>query len=269
MEGKERINIEHPEAWELLVSIEDKRVDYILFSPSVAGSLVLGQVERVDDSLQGLEDAVYDTPELLNDYKRVRVVVHSSHFVLFPQEVPDADCVDLVRHAFPDDDGDVAVNPLSAGGEKIAWLMPRGMQAFLGRTFNYPQVVHHLVPLCGYFVEQNRGDDKSRMFLHLEAERMNLAAYRDGVLRCANSYPFTDDQSAAYYALNVWRTHNLDQLTDELQLMGDGDKCAALTPLLREYVKHVMPAVYPTAAMQLGRNAMQAPFELILMALCE
>ena len=51
MEGKERINIEHPEAWELLVSIEDKQVDYILFSPSVAGSLVIGHVERVDDSL--------------------------------------------------------------------------------------------------------------------------------------------------------------------------------------------------------------------------
>ena len=102
MEGKEKFDIQHPEAWELLVSIEDKRVDYILFSPSVPGSLAIGQVERADDSLQGLEDAVYETPDLLNDYKRVRVVVHSSHFVLFPGEMPDADCQELVRHAFPD-----------------------------------------------------------------------------------------------------------------------------------------------------------------------
>ena len=269
MEGKEKFDIQHPEAWELLVSIEDKRVDYILFSPSVPGSLAIGQVERADESLQGLEDAVYETPDLLNDYKRVRVVVHSSHFVLFPSEMSDADCQELVRHAFPDDDGDAAVCPVPGNGVKMAWLMPRGMQAFLGRTFNYPQVVHHLAPLCGYFVEHNRDDDKSRMFLHLEDERMDLAIYRDGALQCANSYPVTDDQSDAYFVLNAWRTHDLDQLTDELLMMGDSDRCAAMNPLLREYVKHVMPAVYPTAAMQLGRNAMQAPLELILLDLCE
>ena len=42
-----------------------------------------------------------------------------------------------------------------------------------------------------------------------------------------------------------------------------------MTPVLREYVKYVMPAVYPAAAMRLGRDAMQAPLELILQALCE
>ena len=84
-----------------------------------------------------------------------------------------------------------------------------------------------------------------------------------------NTYPFTNAQDAAYFALNAWRTHDLDQLTDELQLTGDGDTRAIMTPVLREYVKYVMPAVYPAAAMRLGRNAMQAPLELILLALCE
>jgi hypothetical protein len=58
-------------------------------------------------------------------------------------------------------------------------------------------------------------------------------------------------------------------LTDELQLTGDGGQRASMTPELRKYVKYVMPAVYPAAAMRLGRNAMQAPLELILLALCE
>ena len=69
--------------------------------------------------------------------------------------------------------------------------------------------------------------------------------------------------------MNAWRANGLDQLTDELQLTGDADMRAAMTPALRDYVKYVMPAVYPAAAMQLGRNAMQAPLELILLALCE
>ena len=269
MKGKEKINIEHPEAWELLVAIDDKQVNYVLFTPAVPGSLAMGQVAITGDSLQALEDAVYDTPELLNEYKRARVVVHSQHFVLLPQEADDDDCRMLVRQAFPDDNGDAAVCALPGNGVKIAYLMPRGMQAFLGRTFNYPQVVHHLAPLCEYFNEQNHGNDLSRMFLHLDAERMDMAIYRKGKLSCANTYPFSTAEDAAYFALNAWRANGLDQLTDELQLTGDADMRAAMTPALRDYVKYVMPAVYPAAAMQLGRNAMQAPLELILLALCE
>lgn len=269
MEGNRDINIEHPEAWELLVLIEDKRVCYILFTPTVDGSLVIGEVPRADNTLQGLEDAVYDTPVLLNEYRRVRVLVYSSHFVLLPGETADDDCHQLLRQAFASDDGDVAVNELPGGDVKIAYLIQRGMQAFLGRTFNYPEVYHHLYPLCGYFRDLNHGSDLSRMFLNLQGSSMDMAIYRDGKLQCVNSYPFENADDAAYFALNAWRTHGLDQLTDELQLTGDNELRSAMTPALRQYVKFVMPAVYPAAAMRLGRNAMQAPLELILLALCE
>ena len=269
MEKQKDITIQHPEAWELLLSIDEHRVDYILYTPTVVGSLMIGHVGRIDDSLQSLEDAVYDTPELLNEYKRVRVVVHSQHFVLLPIDTADEDCATLVRSAFPADDGDVAVSAMPLNGIKIAYLLPRGMQAFLGRTLNYPQLYHHLCPLCEHFKSMNPGADISRMFLNLNGESMDMAIYRKGTFLCANSYQFTNAQDAAYFALNAWRSNGLDQLIDELQLMGDRTMRATMTPMLREFVKFVMPAEYPAAAMQLGRNAMQAPLELILLALCE
>lgn len=269
MNGNGHTHVEHPEAWELLVSIDDRTVKYILFTPAVANSLITGVVARADASLQGLEDAVYDTPVLLGEYKRVRVVVHSSHFVLFPAAADDASCLSLLRQAFPDDNGDAAVCAMPENGVKIAYLLPQGLQAFLGRTFNYPMVCHHLVPFCEYFKGLQHADDVSRMFLHLDDERMDLAVYRDGGLLCANTYQFSNSQDAVYYALNVWKCHGLDQLADELQLMGNPEPCAAMTPGLREFVKLVMPAEFPAAAMRLGRNAMQAPLDLILLALCE
>ena len=269
MRGKSDINIQHPEVWELLVSIDDRQVDYILYTPTVANSLVVGQVKLADSSLQALEDAIYDTPELLGEYKRVRVLFHSRHFVLLPADVDDDDCDMLVHQAFPDDDGDVAVCRVSENGVRIAYLMPRGLKAFLGRTFNYPEVCHHLQPLCEYFKEQAHVVSVARMFLHLSGEAMDMAIYREGALLCANTYPFTNAQDVAYYALGAWQAYGLDQLADELLLAGDGDLRASVTPVLREYVKHVMPAEYPAAAMQLGRNAMQAPMGLILLALCE
>lgn len=269
MEGKSKIDIQHPEAWELLVSIEDRRVNYILYTPAVAGSLAMGQVERADESLQALEDAVYDTPELLNEYKRVRVVVHSQHFVLLPQDTPDDDCAMLLHEAFPDDNGETCVCPMPQSGVKIAYLLPQGLQAFLGRTFNYPVLFHHLYPLCEHVKEHLSSDDRSRMFLSVSEQQMDLVIIREGTLQCANTYQFSNADDAVYYALNAWRTHSLDQLTDELQITGHNEQCAAMMPKLREFVKYVMPFAFPAAAMQLGRNAIQAPIELILLALCE
>ena len=269
MKGKDTTNIQHPESWELLLSINGGDLDYILYTPAVAGSLITGSKDVAEDALQGLEDAIYDTPELLNEYKRVRVIVHSRHFVLFPGDVADDDCLMLVSRAFQDVDGDAAVCELPENGVKIAFLMPRGMQAFLGRTFNYPTVYHHLLPLGEYFKGVNRDSGRSQMFLHLRDEGMDMAIYRDGGLLCANTYPSSQAQDAVYYVLNAWRAHGLDQLNDELVLAGEGELRALMTPMLREYVKCVMPVVYPAAAMQLGRNAMQAPLELILLALCE
>ena len=269
MEGKEKINIQHPEAWELIVSVEDKRMKYILFTPSVANSLIIGEVARTDDTLQSLEDAIYDTPELLNEYKRVRVLVHSRHFVLLPIATSDSDCLELVRHAFPADDGDAAVCAMPVNGVKAAFLMPQGMQAFLGRTFNYPVVCHRLLPMCEHFKGLDHGNGVSRMFLNLQGSEMDVVIYREGCLQLMNTYQFANTDDATYFALNAWRTHGLDQMTDELQLAGDVELRAAMTPELRKYVKYVMPAVYPAAAMRLGRNAMQAPLELILLALCE
>lgn len=269
MEGNNKIEIQHPEAWELLVMIDDRQVNHILFTPHVANSLVLGRVERTDDTLKGLEDAIYDTPELLNEYKRVRVLVNSGHFILLPQDTEDADCLFLVRTAFPGDDGEALVNYLPSTGVKIACLLPNGLQAFLGRTFNYPQVCHRLAPICEHCHESSQGSDATRMYVHLSPGMMDVFIFREGKVQCVNTYPYPHVDDAVYYVLNAWRTHGMDQLSDELQLMGDNVMCAQLTPELRKYVKHVMPAEFPAAAMRLGRNALQAPLELILLALCE
>ena len=269
MRGKTDINIQHPEVWELLVSIDDRQVDYVLFTPTVKGSLQVGTVTLADASLSSLEDAIYDTPELLGEYKRARVVVHSRHFVLLPADVDDDDCVMLVRHAFPTDDGDAAVCPVPGSDVKIAYMAPRGLLAFWGRTFNYPVMCHHLAPLCQYCQGQTHEQSAARMLVHLGGDAMDVAIYRDDALLCANTYPYTNAQDAAYFALGAWRAHSLDQLSDPMLLAGDGALQAAVAPVLRDYVKHVMPAVYPAAAMQLGRNAMRAPLELVLLALCE
>jgi len=198
------------------------------------------------------------------------VLAGSNHHLLLPGGTTDDQARTLLRATYPSDDGDACVCQLPHNGLTMAWTLPRGMQAFLGRTFNYPAVYHPLYPLCEHCRTVAGGT--TRMVLNLHERSMDMVIHdREGNLLTANSYAFNHAEDAAYLALHAWRTHGMDQLADELQLMGDGAPRAAITPLLRKYVKYVMPAIYPAAALRLGRNAMQAPLELILLALllCE
>jgi hypothetical protein len=43
----------------------------------------------------------------------------------------------------------------------------------------------------------------------------------------------------------------------------------AIMPELRRYINYVMPVIFPSAMFRAGREAMNAPFELIVLPLCE
>lgn len=263
-------SIRHPEAWHLLVQLQAGSVAYALYTPAVHGSLITGTVtpQQADTALQALQNAIIDTPLLLDDYGRVSVLVQAGHTVLLPPEATLHQAQTLLHAAYPDQTGDAALCPMPNCGVTVASLMPAGLSAFVHRTFNNPTIYHHLMPLCEHFVQQGSGSRTSRMLLNLHgSDQMDIIVCRQGQLADACSYRYTNPNDAAYLALNAWRVHQMDQLTDELQLTGDRQARATMTPLLRRYVKYVMPAIYPAAAMRLGSNAMQAPLELILLAL--
>ncbi|MBQ7690956.1 MAG: DUF3822 family protein [Muribaculaceae bacterium] len=267
------VSIQHPERWALDVAVSRRRVQFMLYAPEQDGSLVSREI-RVDPALpalQAIENAVYDNPVLLDDYGRVRVVVRTPHFVVVPPEVAaDAEvAASVLAAAFPGDDSDAATCLLPQCGVGIVCGLPRGMMAFLQRTFNTPPVVHHLYPLCEHFMRLNTGTTIARMFVNLHDDAMDMAVYRHGQLVLANSLPLRNAGDAAYLVLHTWQSLRLDALTDEIQLTGDKALRDALAPQLRQYVKYVMPAIFPAAAMRLGPDAMRAPLDLILFAICE
>lgn len=266
------INIRQPELWTLQLALGSRAINYILFTDAQENSLISGEIEldnSVGDYLKALENAVYDNPLLLDDYKQVRVLVGSQHFVVVPPEGDDFDAQDMLEATFPDVEGDVAVCNLKRCDVKLAFEVPKGVLAFLQRTFNTPPVFHHLHPLCEHYKRLNEGSEISRMFLNMTDSHMDMVIYRNGNIVLANSYDYRSPQDAAFFALHAWDSLGLDRLTDEVQLTGLKKERDAIAPILREYIGFVMPAIYPAAALRIGQNAMKAPFDLIMLALCE
>lgn len=275
LKQNEIMQLQHPELWHLVLGIDDEKLKYLIYTPAQEKSLMTGDValnKSGFDYLKAVENAVYDNPVLLNDFGRVTVSVRSGRFMLLPPEVGTDE--KLAREAFaaamPDVEGDFALAHLPHNDVYLAFEMPKGLLSFLHRTFYTPTVTHQLFALCESAWKQNENSKTARMHLNVGEHTLDVAVFHGQQLQLANSFRYTDVNDAAYFALHVWKSCNLNNREHEVIVSGDSTaNREALTAALRTYLAYVMPAILPAAALRLGENAHLAPTELIQLALCE
>ena len=151
----QHIHIERPELWTLQLQVEPGRISYTLHNRHEANSLTWGEItldEGASSPLKAVEDAVYDNPALLDDFGSVNILVHSEHFVVMPHEqAHESALFELLAAAYPDMEGEPALDTLPQCGVCIAFEAMTGLIPFLQRTFNMAPIVHHLQPLCDYY----------------------------------------------------------------------------------------------------------------------
>lgn len=266
------IEIRNPELWTLILRLDAAAVKFILYCDEMENSLISRTLSldlTVGGYLKALENCIYDNPVLIQDYKHVAVSVASNHFVALPEALSDDDTMlDVMDYMYSGDTGDRYLCRLVPGESQMAFTIPQGVQSFLQRTFNMPQIVHHLVPLCTYCGKKSEKSGLSKMYAHIYDNRMDLCVYRKGELVQTNTYQFRNVEESVYYMLNVWQNIGLDVMADELQLCADKAVRDQLTPQLRKYITYVMPIIFPASAMKIGQDAMKAPFDLILLSQC-
>ena len=266
------IEIQHPEQWTLIVRVGKSSVKFILYSNAEENSLISRELPLsvgAEDYLKALENCVYDNPVLLQDYKKVAVLVESSHFVLLPDEMVDDDAMhEVMDYMYADDGGDREVCSMIDGKVSVAYTLNKGVVAFLRRTFYNPDIVHQLVPLVRYSCEKSEKSSIAKMFVHIADDGMDVCVCRKGELLFANTFGYRSVDEAAYYILNVWQNLELDVYSDELQISSEKTVREQLMPQLRKYISYVMPIIFPASAMKIGQDAIKAPFDLILLSQC-
>ena len=267
------ISITRPEAWTLMLAVNPHDLQFILFSKAQEGSLITNSMPLNTgmEWTKAVENAVYDNSLLLDDYGKVEIVVNAPHFVIMPKELAADISIAAQNYVamFPDDDYDVNTCTLTKCNVAIAYGLPRGLHNFLMRTFNNAPIYHHLYPLCEHFKKLNSGTSISRMFVNIHDTYMDMVVYSKAEMMLANTFPVRNTADAAFLALHTWKSFGLDAQSDEIQLIGNRAMRDELAQQLREYVRFVMPAIYPAAAQRLGDNATEAPLDLILLATCE
>lgn len=256
----------------LMMRITASELQYIYYHPAEDGSMVSKRIAlpQGDEHAHAVEQAVYAHEILLQPFKRVYVVLPSTRFVIVPNEVAtQSDNSHYYEKLYKGNNDYVIESRMPHTGAVMLSGADSRIVSFVNRTFETPTLLHPLTALCEYFYRKSRLGNHRKMYVHLLNGRMDVVCYgREGLL-LANTYDYLHSNDAAYHLLNVWRQLGLDQRRDEVQLVGDVDTRRELSNLLRNYILTVVPVIFPSHSHVLGSDAMQIPFDLTALSLCE
>lgn len=270
-------DLDNPRLWRMALELSPGVLHAVITSTVADSSLVYRRLP-LDNSLplhKALEEIVYATPELLADYGKIDILVDNESYTLVPEEIScdNAAIADMTQLCKDEDEEPVVEADGPVAGAKVVWAMPEKARQFLARTFRNAPVSHSMSMLLRYWSRKDDMSNRVKVFAYLTdgtPRRIDLAAFdAGGHLVMATSKTWAADTDALYYILASARPAGFDAATDELLLCGDSALRMALTPLLSRYVRHVMPLIFPSAAMRAGKEAFKAPFPLIILPLCE
>ncbi len=223
------------------------------------------------DPAKALEDAIYATPMLLGDYASIGITVVTDNFIPTPAGLAEAgaEVCDLVDEDF----GQMLVKDTITGDIQVAWAFDRKLFNFLERTFRNCPIRCSVTPLTRFLHAKAVRGNTGKVFVHFHGHnprRADIAAFgADGRLLMLTTKPCRSEADAAYFVLATIDSTGLSRTDDEVQICGDAAARDAILPILRRYVRFAVPLIFPSEAFRMGREALVAPFPLIVQTLCE
>lgn len=265
--------IENSEMWNLLLRLSRESLHVVMYSIVEDNSLVYRRFDldtTADSWIGAIQNVIYDNPALLSDFRRVYCVVETREYVVVPSQCESDEARNLLfSTAFPSSRQEMAVDDTGTLTGTVLVGVESELRGFINRTFQRVTIVSHIASLCRYFALNTNNGNKVKMIANLRRDTMDVVVTDGRRLLLANTFAFSNVDDAAYYLIASRRRLGLDDRNDDLLLSGDTDVREALLPILRNFVARVMPVIFPPQMFKARKDAMNAPFDLIIQPICE
>lgn len=262
-----------PKLWRLYLEIKSDAIEVLIYSALLEQSLKHYRIDldpAASSKLTAFQDAIYENPLLLAEFERTHILIDTCRFMMMPIDFEDTALeTKVMGEFFNDPDVATIANPLPATGTKIVMGVEQGLKSFITRTFPTANVRHPLWALSTYFCNKDRLTNASKMYVHLRPGYIDIVYYSDAKLNVANTFEVASIEDILYYVMMAIKVSKFDQHNDELMLCGVPALREKVAPILRKYINYVMPVVFPSMMYHAGKDALESPFELIIMPLCE
>lgn len=260
------------------IEVHEGFVDVVMYSPYEENSLIYERLE-LDSALSPLaafEELIYENPLLLSDFRKVDVVIDTPKFTFLPSECVDDDvCSQAVDALWPGANLTARAIAIEGTRDTLVMGIGHGMAAFLSRTFLDAVPTHPIAALAKYFRHISVQGNTGKIYARLGCDAVDVIAFSPTAqadvspLRIACTYPVAAVDDAVYFILASAKNAGFDLDRDEILLCGDSKIREEAAPKLRAFAKYVMPVIFPSEIFKAGKAALNAPFELVILPLCE
>ncbi|MCM1519821.1 MAG: DUF3822 family protein [Lachnoclostridium sp.] len=264
--------IEDTSMWTLAMQFSTTGVEVAAYSEIEDNSLIYRTLPLVIDGttpLGAIEDAVYENPFLLREFRRTFVIVEPEASMLTPSEADTAAAARIAAETLGHDGREWTADDSGARNALIAYGFADGFRRFVRRTFgNDVTPMSHLAVLSRYFLRKVQRGKPAGMLVNLRKGAIDVIVVEGGNLLMANTFTCREAADMAYYVMACRRFTAMEPDAD-LYLCGDIELREPLAAMLRRFLSSVKPLIFPPAMFRVGREAMQVPFSLIVSPICE
>ncbi len=262
---------DNPAMWRLGLKISAATLSVVLHYPTRAGSLIYRDIplDPAADPLAAIQDAIYENPLLLQPFGRTDILVDTPRLTLVPAELDADHAVAIAAALWPDASLDATVAPIKGTDAVAVTAIDSRILSFLHRTFADAPVTHAIAPLASYFALSERLRGGGKACVHIRPGAVDIIVFGPSGLLMANTFATPSDDDVLYYILAAAGRCGLSPTDDEILVCGDAALRETLMPRLRQYHTCVMPVIFPSRMFRAGKDALRAPFELIVLPLCD
>lgn len=193
--------------------------------------------------LQNIENAVYDHPQVLDDFS-ADISIEAPKSIWVPTSLVDdndEEASRLYNQVYTADDCDVITD--SIGDATCLYSLTPGLNAFLQRTFPGARIHSHLGVLVRRLSE--RSADMPRVYLNIRETEVDILAFDRKNLLMAATHNWHDTNDIQYHLFNILNVYGLNPAEVQVSLSGLKEVKTSLMQELRKTITYVMFTMVP------------------------
>lgn len=277
LQGKlDKESIAQPELWRMCLMPSAEGIDVALYPPVAREEIHWCNISfepGLNSQLKSLENAIYDNPLLLSDFRHIDCIVDSKHQMLLPSTEEAENHELLLRAACPSMPDSVEIMEFPIGSEtKIIMGLDSEHVAFLRRTFYNVRFHSRLALLCNYVLSKCPHLKAKRVATFISGKQLTLVATDNGRILAANNFKFETAADAAYYTMACITELGFNDQPTMYDIAVQGEPLNqpdTLASTLKNYVPNICAVPFPTLRYKASRSTLETPFPLLILPICE
>lgn len=194
-----------------------------------------------------LREAFKTSSLLQRQTTKARLLVDSPVLIVPIEEYKEDDNETLYMHSFPDTEGSIVENNVMPGLNSVAlFALNRDLKLVVEDHYQDVRFTCLMRPVWDYLHHRSFIGNRRKLYAYFHDNVLELFSFERNRFIFCNRYDARHIKDAVYFILFVWKQLALDQLRDELFIVGDIPDKESLLKALRMYVSVVI-VINPSA----------------------